>query len=118
MLGFRTALSWMTILPVHVPAELDRTLGGRAVRSIPLVGALVGVVCGLVSWALASGSVPWPMSGVIITALLVFVTRGTHLAGLVSTVEAVASRREPDTARQIMHSGRVGRWVWQLLCWC
>ena len=33
MVGFRTALSWMTIIPVKAPDEVDRALG---VRTVPV----------------------------------------------------------------------------------
>lgn len=59
MVGFRTALSWMTIIPVKAPDEVDRALGVRTVRAIPLVGVVLGLLCGLVSWAFASIAVPW-----------------------------------------------------------
>lgn len=41
--GPRTALSWLTILPVaEPPGPFDRALGGAVIRSTPLVGAVLG----------------------------------------------------------------------------
>ena len=87
MVGFRTALSWMTIIPVKAPDEVDRALGVRTVRAIPLVGVVLGLLCGLVSWAFASIAVPWPITGIVITTLLVVLTRGMHVDGLADTID-------------------------------
>lgn len=108
MVGFRTALSWMTIIPVKAPDEVDRALGVRTVRAIPLVGVVLGLLCGLVSWAFATIAVPWPITGIVITTLLVVLTRGMHVDGLADTIDGLGSYREPDEARQIMRDGRVG----------
>lgn len=108
MVGFRTALSWMTIIPVKAPDDVDRTLGAKTVRAIPLVGVVLGVICRLVSWAFASLAIPWPITGIVITTLLVVLTRGMHVDGLADTIDGLGSYREPEEARQIMRDGRVG----------
>lgn len=69
---------------------------------------MLGLLCGLVSWAFASIAVPWPITGIVITTLLVVLTRGMHVDGLANTIDGLGSYREPDEARQIMRDGRVG----------
>ena len=40
MIGFRTALSWLTIFPVKAPDDVNRHVGARVVKATPLVGVV------------------------------------------------------------------------------
>lgn len=108
MIGFRTALSWLTIFPVKAPDDVNRHVGARVVKATPLVGVVLGLLCGLVSWGLSAAAIPWPITGIILTVLLVILTRGIHVDGLANTFDGLTSYREPKEARRIMHDGQVG----------
>ncbi|MFP1683877.1 adenosylcobinamide-GDP ribazoletransferase [Alloalcanivorax sp. C16-1] len=80
------ALSLLTRLPVRVATPVDERDQGRSVAWYPAVGLLIG----LLSWALAAllaGAPPWPAAALL---LLVWValTGALHLDGLADSADA------------------------------
>ena len=108
--GFRTALSLTTILPIRRPAQLDRSIGARAVQSFPLVGVLLGTIAGLLAWILQLLTLPSFLSGVLLVGLMTLLTRGTHIKNLGRLLDGITTRDEPDAAMRAMRSSTIGYW--------
>ena len=111
----RTALSWMTILPVGPAAGPDgratvpdARLAGRAMSALPLVGLVCGLVAAGVAHGLHALGAGALLSGVVGVAAVVTLTRGMHVDALADTADALGSYAGPERAREIMRSGSVG----------
>ena len=80
------ALSLLTRLPVRVATPVDPRDQGRSVAWYPAVGLLIG----LLSWALAAllaGAPPWP-AAVLVLVVWVGLTGALHLDGLADSADA------------------------------
>ncbi|WP_330182132.1 adenosylcobinamide-GDP ribazoletransferase [Nocardia sp. NBC_01503] len=108
MNGLRLAVSWLTVLPVRGPDEVDRAAAGRAIGWAPVVGALLGVGAAGVMWALGAAGAPWLLAGFVAVAGLALITRGMHIDGLADTMDGLGSYGPPERAREIMKSGGAG----------
>ncbi|WP_194819353.1 adenosylcobinamide-GDP ribazoletransferase [Nocardia sp. XZ_19_385] len=108
MTGVRLAFSWLTVLPVRGPEQVDRVAAGWAIALAPLVGVTLGVgVAGLL-WGLVAVGASALLAGFVVVAGLALVTRGMHLDGLADTFDGLGSYGPPERARQIMKSGGAG----------
>jgi adenosylcobinamide-GDP ribazoletransferase len=103
--GFFDALSLLTRV---------RTRGGRdtarAIPWMPVVGALIGLVAGLVYWAAQTVLTPLISASLAITASILL-TGGLHEDGLADVADAFGARVEPARAIEIMqdpHHGTYG----------
>ncbi|WP_216901167.1 adenosylcobinamide-GDP ribazoletransferase [Nocardia alni] len=108
MNGLRLAFSWLTVLPVRGPDEVDRTVAARAIALAPLVGIVLGAFATGVMWALHRAGTSFALAGLITVAALALLTRGMHLDGLADTFDGLGSYGPPDRAREIMKSGGAG----------
>ncbi|MFF0529386.1 adenosylcobinamide-GDP ribazoletransferase [Nocardia amikacinitolerans] len=106
--GIRLAVSWLTVLPVRGPDEVDRAAAGRAIALAPLVGALLGAIAAGLLWALTYAGASAPLAGLVTVAALALLTRGMHLDGLSDSMDGLGSYGPPERARQIMKSGGIG----------
>jgi adenosylcobinamide-GDP ribazoletransferase len=110
---FLVAVSVFTVVPVpdSTPRGLDRAAAARAVRWLPVVGALLGSVAALVL-ALASVAAPGPggrlLGALLAVTALALLTGGLHLDGLADTVDGLASRRPAAEALRVMDRSDVG----------
>jgi len=80
------ALSLLTRLPVRVATPVDPRDQGRSVAWYPAVGLLIG----LLSWALATllaGAPPWPAAALVLV-VWVGLTGALHLDGLADSADA------------------------------
>ncbi|MCU1648570.1 MAG: cobS [Nocardia sp.] len=108
MNGLRLAVSWLTVLPVRGPDEVDRKAAGRAIGWAPVVGLLLGVVAAGVVWGVGAVGGSWLLAGFVTVAGLGLVTRGMHIDGLADTMDGLGSYGPPERAREIMKSGGAG----------
>ncbi|MBL1079920.1 adenosylcobinamide-GDP ribazoletransferase [Nocardia sp. 2] len=108
MNGLRLALSWLTVLPVRGPEQVDRGSAGRAIAWAPVVGALVGAGAAGLLWALGALGASWLLAGFVAVAGLALITRGMHIDGLADTMDGLGSYGPPERAREIMKSGGAG----------
>ena len=107
--GVHDAFTWLTVLPLPQPTgEFDRRRGGTAIAAVPLVGAVLGVLCTALAAGLAQTGLPTTLDGVVLVAFLALATRGMHLDGLADTADGLGSYGDPDRVRTIMRSGDVG----------
>ena len=106
--GIALALSWLTVIPVRGPAEIDRTVAGRAISAAPIAGAvLAAVAVGTCALAVAAGSPPL-VTGLLCAGVLIVGTRGMHVDGLSDTADGLGCYGPPERAREVMHSGGAG----------
>ncbi|WP_067844278.1 adenosylcobinamide-GDP ribazoletransferase [Nocardia lijiangensis] len=106
--GIRLAVSWLTVLPVRGPEEVDRAAASRAIALAPVVGVLLGAGAAALLWALTGAGASAPLAGLVTVAALALLTRGMHLDGLSDAMDGLGSYGPPERARQIMKSGGVG----------
>lgn len=100
------AITFLTIVPIRVPAPVTDADVTASVAYYPLVGAGLG---GLL-WGLAYLMQAWPslLAAAVLAAAYTVVTGALHLDGLMDTADALASRRPRREALAIMKDSRVG----------
>lgn len=108
MNGVRLAFSWLTVLPVRGPEDVDRAVAARAIRLAPVVGALLGVGAAGLMWVLTWAGMGSVLAGFATVGALALATRGMHLDGLADTLDGLGCYGPPERAREVMKSGGVG----------
>ncbi|MGW5386339.1 adenosylcobinamide-GDP ribazoletransferase [Nocardia sp. NPDC003963] len=103
--SLRLAFSWLTVLPVGGPSEVDRRTAGRAIASAPIAGAALGLAAAVALWALQPAGMA---AGFVAVAVLALLTRGMHLDGLADTFDGLGVYGSPERAREVMKSGGAG----------
>ncbi|HEY6425519.1 MAG TPA: adenosylcobinamide-GDP ribazoletransferase [Pseudonocardiaceae bacterium] len=106
--GLRLAVSWLTIVPVGAPPEVDRALARRALYWAPLVGAGLGAVAVGALAALDTLGTPPLLAGLAVVAALAVLTRGMHLDGLADTADGLGCYGTPARALAVMRDGSTG----------
>jgi adenosylcobinamide-GDP ribazoletransferase len=106
--ALRLSLTTLSVLPVRPARDLDRRTAGRAMELAPLAGLVLGLIVGVVVYA-----VRWAGGGDLLAAalgvgLLALLTRGLHLDGLADLADGLASYRDPEGTRAVMKSPEVG----------
>ncbi|WP_067892090.1 adenosylcobinamide-GDP ribazoletransferase [Nocardia vaccinii] len=108
MNGIRLAFSWLTVLPVSGPDEVDRRVAARAIAMAPIVGIVLGAGAAGLMWVLGAAGTSFAVAGLIVAGALALITRGMHLDGLADTFDGLGSYGPPERAREIMKSGGAG----------
>lgn len=108
--ALRTAVSWLTVVPVggHASDAPDRSLGAAVMASVPVVGALLGAASASVAFGLTHTGLPTLLIGVLVVVLLAAATRGMHLDGLADTADGLGCYGPPDRVTEVMRGGTVG----------
>ncbi|WP_051026809.1 adenosylcobinamide-GDP ribazoletransferase [Nocardia higoensis] len=106
--GARLAFSWLSVLPVRGPDEVDRRGAARAIALAPLVGAALGALAAALAWSSAHLGASAPLAALLAVGGLALATRGMHLDGLADTADGLGSYGPPERARAIMKGGDVG----------
>lgn len=107
--GLRLALSMFTVVPAGA-VVVDRDSCVRAVRWLPVVGALIGAASGcaaMLVWRGGAHGAPLLGAALAVTALALL-TRGLHLDGLADLADGLGSRRLAPDALRIMRQSDVG----------
>jgi adenosylcobinamide-GDP ribazoletransferase len=102
------AVSWLTVLPVGPPVEVDRAIARRALHWAPLVGAGLGALVAGVLIALHTLGMPALLAGLVVVATLAGLTRGMHLDGLADTADGLGCYGGPQRALDVMRDGATG----------
>ena len=97
MNALRLAVSWLTVVPLHSPAVVDRRAAGHAIGLAPLIGLALGAFAAGALWLLVSAGLTTLLAGLLVVGLLALLTRGMHLDGLADTVEDVGDSLERGT---------------------
>ncbi len=108
----RTAVCWMTVLPVGTgtdPDETpDRAVGGAVMAALPVVGVVVGAAAAAFAFGLSLTDLPTALIGVLVVVLTAALTRGMHLDGLADTADGLGCYGPPERVAEVMRSGTVG----------
>ncbi len=116
MTGLRSAVAFLTILPVGSV----RTGSTSARAWFPAVGLLIGALAAAVDLLLrwvSVGLVTGPenvsvtlgiLAGTVVVATLAILTGGLHLDGLMDTCDALLGGSDPDHRRRILQDPHVG----------
>jgi adenosylcobinamide-GDP ribazoletransferase len=108
----RTALSWMTVLPVGTGADAeetpDRAVGGAVMSALPVVGIVVGAAAAALAFGVSFTDLPTALIGVLVVVLTAALTRGMHLDGLADTADGLGCYGPPERIAEVMRSGTVG----------
>jgi adenosylcobinamide-GDP ribazoletransferase len=106
--GLRLALSWLTVLPVGTPVDVDRDTARLALYWAPVVGAGFGLLAAALLTALHTLGAPALLTGVIVVATLAICTRAMHLDGLADTADGLGCYQGAQRALQVMRDGSCG----------
>jgi adenosylcobinamide-GDP ribazoletransferase len=102
------ALSWLTVLPVPAPDQVDRALARRALYWAPVVGAGLGLLATAMVATLSALGTPALLTGLAVVAMLAALTRGMHLDGLADTADGLGCYGGPQRALAVMRDGAAG----------
>ncbi|WP_297109949.1 adenosylcobinamide-GDP ribazoletransferase [Tessaracoccus sp.] len=102
MRSLHAAVGLFTVF--KVPSfDVDRTMAARAMRALPWVGLLLGVIAGV--FAQTIGGLVGPA---LALAIITGATGGLHLDGLADTADGLGSRKPADEALVIMKRSDIG----------
>lgn len=104
--GIRSALSFLTVLPVPAPRDVTTEDLRRAVPHYPLAGYVVGGLVALVLWLPVP--VPAGVRGASALAMWLFATGMLHLDGLLDSADALLAPVRPERRLEILRDVRVG----------
>ncbi len=106
MRGVRTALSFLTVLPIPAPRDFQPDDLRRATPHFPLAGYLVGAPVAAVLWA----PVPLPAGIRAALALLAWflITGMLHIDGLLDSADALLAAVSPARRLEILRDVHVG----------
>jgi len=104
----RLAVSWLTIVPVGTPIDVDRDTARRALYWAPAVGAGLGLLTAGLLTALHLLGMPALLNGLLVVAMLAGCTRAMHLDGLADTADGLGCYGAPQRALDVMRDGSCG----------
>lgn len=102
------AWTFLTALPIRLPRAPTAAERGAAVAWYPLVGLILGGIMALVDYGLRHTVLSSPVTGVLLVALLAFLTGFLHLDGLIDTFDAAFAARSREERLVIAHDPRAG----------
>ncbi|MHA6759359.1 adenosylcobinamide-GDP ribazoletransferase [Streptacidiphilus sp. PAMC 29251] len=105
--GLRFAFGTLSVLPVRV-RRWDRPTAGRAMLCAPLVGAVLGLLAGVLGGGLRQLHGGPLLAAVACVGALAALTRGLHLDGLADVADGLGSNKPPAAALKIMKASDIG----------
>ncbi len=106
MNGLLAALGFLTTFPL--PASACRTPAPVGLAWFPCVGLVLGSLLVLANQLLVWCRVDPLVTGILLTALLAWLTGGLHLDGLADTADGFAGSRDQARRLEIMKDSRIG----------
>lgn len=103
MVGFLTALQFLTILPIRAKKQ-DLA---KSLAFFPFAGLFLGACLVAIEFILTY-FLPTSIVRLILIIFLIAITGGLHLDGFADTIDAIASREKGERALKIMHEPTVG----------
>ena len=113
--NFLTALHFLTIIQTKRARPFDATVCGRSAVFFPLIGILLGALVWGTDWLLRPVLPPTGLN-IMLVGLLVVVSRGVHLDGVVKSTDALFGGSGP--ARRTSARGPLGVLVLFFLLTC
>ena len=105
---FKTAVSFLTRLPMPHPHGPAPTNFVRAHRMFPVVGALIGVVVGLICLGLRYLGVPVMAAAALALGASALLTGALHEDGLADVADGFGGGRDRAAKLEIMRDSRLG----------
>jgi adenosylcobinamide-GDP ribazoletransferase len=102
------ALAFLTRLPVPRSVAQPPPSLATGFRALPLVGALVGLIAGLVYWGAAAAGLPSLAAAMLALGTAALVTGCLHEDGLADCADALGAGRDRTLALTIMRDSRIG----------
>lgn len=106
-LGFFIALQFLTPLPSPFRRRFSTVELGQAQAFFPLVGLFLGVLL-LLSDTMLSAVFPPSIVGALLAMILVILTGGLHVDGLIDCCDGLFVHRGPEDRLAIMRDSRAG----------
>lgn len=103
----RTALSFLTVLPVGGTGWTPSAQLARSVGYFPIVGLLIGLGCAIIL-TVFDGMLGHNVASALVVLFLVVITGGLHIDGLADTADGFAGTRTRERRLEIMRSGTSG----------
>jgi adenosylcobinamide-GDP ribazoletransferase len=105
---FKTALVFLTRLPLPHPDGANPANFARASRTFPLVGALIGAAVGLICLALRRVGVPDLAAAALALGASALLTGALHEDGLADVADGFGGGRDVAAKLEIMRDSRLG----------
>ena len=105
--NFLVALQFLTRIPVPSVDDFEAAMIDRSAKYFPLVGGLVGAICGAVILA-ANTVLPQPLPVIFGLAAGIAVTGAFHEDGLADTADGLGGGLTPERRLEIMKDSRIG----------
>ncbi len=107
MKALRTAVNFLTVIPWRGRPDEPPAALGEAAGWFPLVGALIGLLSGLVFYGL-SLVLPPLAAAVLAAAVWIGLSGGLHLDGLADCCDGMLASASPERRLEIMKDPRLG----------
>ena len=104
----RTAVAFLTRLPMPHPMGPMPANFVRAQRMFPLVGAAIGGVVGIVCLGMRMMGVPDLAAAALALGASAILTGGLHEDGLADVADGFGGGRDPAAKLEIMRDSRIG----------
>ena len=105
--NFKTAVQFLTILPVGRSHETNEADLAKSMVYFPVVGFLIGIILvyadKLLLWFL-----PDTIENVVLLFIMVMLTRALHIDGLADTLDGMMGGRDAESRLRIMKDSRIG----------
>lgn len=108
LLPLRTALAFLTILPVRLPDKLSAADLRRSAAWFPAAGLVLGGFLTAAAFLFARINLPAPVGGVLLVGLGAGLTRGLHLDGVADFFDGLGGSHEPERRLAIMKDSATG----------
>lgn len=105
---FRLAVGLLTRIPMPHPDGASPDYFVRAQRLMPLVGAAIGAIVGLVYWALHAIGLPVVAAAALALGAGMWLTGGFHEDGLADLADGFGGGRDKTAKLEIMRDSRIG----------
>lgn len=106
--GLRLAVGTLSIVPVGELPDIDRTSARWAMVLAPLAALPVAALAGFVAWAGPAVHLPPLVTGILVVAVLGWITRAMHWDGLADTADGLAAGWSRGRALEVMRKGGTG----------
>lgn len=106
--GFRTALAFLTILPVSPPGELSTKDLTASAAFFPLAGWVIGGLLAAAAWLATSIGISSWVTAVLVVGLAALLTRGLHLDGVADVLDGLGGGFAPERRLAIMKDSAIG----------
>lgn len=107
MRKFLIALTFLTRLPAPIPKDITQEEMGKSSAFFPLVGLILGGILVGFNWLISGFWEPFTVNALLLV-LLIILTGGLHLDGLMDTCDGVFSGRKRERMLEIMKDSNVG----------